>query len=155
MLAFWQGFLENALSEVVVAVSTALLVLVWQRWWVNRIVKGTATASPDGKQMAYESGGEIYVSGSGGLNNVTRSPASDKGPMWSPDSSWIAFSTNRDGNWEVYVYSLTTKKMARLTFTPFKSERPLRWEGSSLVIGMGGSEWIIFGQEIRKYLGEV
>ena len=34
---------------------------------------------------------------------LTNSPASDTYPAFSPDSSQIAFDSNRDGNDEIYV----------------------------------------------------
>ena len=34
---------------------------------------------------------------------VTTHWADDRYPAWSPDGRWLAFSSNRDGPWEVYV----------------------------------------------------
>ena len=38
-----------------------------------------------------------------GLRRLTRNPASDSAPAWSPDGRKIAFVSNRDGTYEVYV----------------------------------------------------
>jgi len=38
-----------------------------------------------------------------GLQRLTTDPAIDNLPTWSPDGARIAFNTNRDGNWEIYV----------------------------------------------------
>ncbi|NRA00878.1 MAG: PD40 domain-containing protein, partial [Myxococcales bacterium] len=35
--------------------------------------------------------------------NLTNDPAEDKDPEWSPDSTLIAFESDRDGNREIYV----------------------------------------------------
>lgn len=40
--------------------------------------------------------------GSGEVN-LTSSPAVDRYPSWSPDGKQIAFETNRNGNWDIYV----------------------------------------------------
>jgi len=47
--------------------------------------------------------------------NLTNSPALDAYPNWSPGGRKIAFSSKRDGNWEIYVIDLETKEQRRLT----------------------------------------
>ena len=39
-------------------------------------------------------------------------------PCWSPDGSEIAFTSNRDGNFELYVMPSVGGEAARLTNTP-------------------------------------
>jgi Tol biopolymer transport system component len=38
-----------------------------------------------------------------GLVNLTNNPASDYKPSYSPDQAWAAFTSDRDGNREVYL----------------------------------------------------
>jgi Tol biopolymer transport system component len=74
------------------------------------------TWSPDGQKIAFVSqrdgNREIYVMDATCNNpegcsqdavNVTRHAADDWTPAWSPDGSQLAFSSLRDGSWEVYV----------------------------------------------------
>ena len=37
------------------------------------------------------------------IQQLTDSPRFDENPVWSPDGSLIAFQTERDGNFEIYV----------------------------------------------------
>jgi Tol biopolymer transport system component len=36
-------------------------------------------------------------------------------PTWSPDSEWIAFSSDRDGDWDIYAFSTQTDELINLT----------------------------------------
>jgi len=45
-------------------------------------------------------------------------PASGEYPTWSPDGTRIAFSTARDGNYEIYVMNVDSTKQTRLTDNP-------------------------------------
>ncbi|MBN1992916.1 MAG: PD40 domain-containing protein [Anaerolineae bacterium] len=81
-------------------------------------VDGTApTWSPDGQRIAFVSqrdgNREIYVmeancaslpKGCGpSAVNVTRHPADDWTPAWSPDGAQLAFSSLREGSWEIFI----------------------------------------------------
>ncbi|HEX6383559.1 MAG TPA: hypothetical protein VF177_02710 [Anaerolineae bacterium] len=36
-------------------------------------------------------------------------------PTWSPDGQWIAFSSDMDGDWDIYAYALETGQVVKLT----------------------------------------
>jgi TolB protein len=46
---------------------------------------------------------------------LTDNNANDSSPSWSPDGEKIAFSSNRDGNYEIYVMNADGSDVTRLT----------------------------------------
>ena len=50
-----------------------------------------------------------------GQRNLTRNPAHDGDPAWSPDGRKIAFVSRRDGNYEVYVMNADGSGQRNLT----------------------------------------
>lgn len=63
--------------------------------------------SPDGTTIAFTYKGDIYtVPFSGGkASQLTTNPAYDTRPVWSPDSKQIAFASNRNGNFDIFLVS--------------------------------------------------
>jgi TolB protein len=49
------------------------------------------------------------------LRRLTLNKAEDGFPAWSPDGKRIAFSSNRDGNHEIYVMNADGSDQKRLT----------------------------------------
>src|SRR5256885_3284491 len=78
----------------------------------------TPDISPDGKTIAFSYLGDIYtVETIGGTARaITSHPAHDINPVFSPDGSKIAFSSNRHGSYDVFVSSARGGKPTRLTF---------------------------------------
>jgi Tol biopolymer transport system component len=67
--------------------------------------------SNDGSRVAYTSQGEtgnnwdVYVAPSAGapVRRLTTHPARDGLPTWSPDDNYIAFASDREGGWGLWV----------------------------------------------------
>ena len=53
-----------------------------------------------------------------GQRNLTREWGLDGIPVWSPDGQKIAFTSKRDGNWEVYVMNADGSGQRNLTRNP-------------------------------------
>ncbi len=75
--------------------------------------------SPDGMRIAYSEGASIARSNlwlmnadGSGLTRLTHHDESSgvysRSPAWSPDTRYLAFRSNRDGNDEIYVLSITS-----------------------------------------------
>jgi tricorn protease len=74
--------------------------------------------SPDGRRIAFSYMGDIWtVSVEGGRAlQLTNNSAYEREPIWSPDGKWIAFSSNRFGNNDVFVIPSGGGSPVQLTF---------------------------------------
>jgi Tol biopolymer transport system component len=74
--------------------------------------------SPDGREVAFVSGGDIWsVPAEGGdAHLLVSNPATESRPLWSPDGTHLAFVSTRTGNGDLYVLTLATGQLARITY---------------------------------------
>ncbi|HET7113711.1 MAG TPA: DPP IV N-terminal domain-containing protein, partial [Pyrinomonadaceae bacterium] len=74
--------------------------------------------SPDRKEIAFVSGGDIWtVPSAGGVAALLVShPATESRPLYSPDGKQIAFVSTRTGNGDIYVLTLASGDLKRITF---------------------------------------
>ena len=92
--------------------------------WVGFAFKDTAFSwSPDGRTLAYHGTlkptqqNDIYMKGPNHseLTPITSNAGRNESPAWSPDGRQIAFQTDRDGNWEIYVMDVDGSGPVNLT----------------------------------------
>jgi Tol biopolymer transport system component/C-terminal processing protease CtpA/Prc len=74
--------------------------------------------SPDRKEIAFVSGGDIWtVPATGGVASLLVShTANEARPLYSPDGRYLAFISSRTGNGDVYLLTLASGDLKRLTF---------------------------------------
>jgi Tol biopolymer transport system component len=74
--------------------------------------------SPDGKTIVFGYKGDLYkVPSSGGeAIPLTLHEAHDQMPVWSRDGKWLAFASDRFGNFDVFVMPATGGEARRLTY---------------------------------------
>ena len=91
--------------------------------------------SPDGRTIAFTFMGDIYtVPASGGkANQITTSTSYDTRPVWSPDGSKIAFSSDRKGSLDIYVVDADGGTPKRLT-SHSGTESPLAFLNDSTIV---------------------
>jgi tricorn protease len=76
------------------------------------------SVSPDGSEIAFASGGDIWtVAANGGDAHLLVShPSTESRPLYSPDGRRLAFVSTRTGNGDIYILTLDTGDLKRVTF---------------------------------------
>ncbi|GAB5551104.1 MAG: S41 family peptidase [Saprospiraceae bacterium] len=101
---------------------TLLLIVSFACSW-NLNAQGTRllrAPTLSAKQVAFTYGSDLWIADRNGQNlrRLTSTPAAEGTPHFSPDGKWIAFRSNRSGNWAVYVVSKDGGMPTRLTWHP-------------------------------------
>ncbi len=91
--------------------------------------------SPDGSQIAFTYKGNIFVvpSSGGDARQLTSGSSYNTMPVWSPDGSKIAFSSDREGSQDIFVVESRGGVPKRLT-TNSGNESPLAFKDDSTVM---------------------
>ena len=96
--------------------------------------------SPDGKSIAFSYKGDLYVvdSQGGEARQLTMNPSYDYSPVWSPDGKWIAFASDRYGNFDIFRISVKGGECKRIT-THSAKETPWSFtpDGKNIVYTAG------------------
>jgi tricorn protease len=74
--------------------------------------------SPDGREIAFVSGGQIWTvpSAGGEARLLVADSATKSRPIYSPDGKSLAFSSTRTGNGDIYTMELSSGTLRRLTW---------------------------------------
>lgn len=95
----------------------------WEEIMLDLSVVG-ATGCVDHGAVPFE--GQIYLANAGGTNpvNISSNRSCDTGPEWSPNGHTIAFSSDRDGDWNLYVMNADGTGQRKLTAVPGTEQHP-------------------------------
>jgi Tol biopolymer transport system component/predicted Ser/Thr protein kinase len=88
--------------------------------------------SPDGNYLAFtrKDGSRTMISvveyrtRGEKISQLSQNSTKDKEPAWSRDSQWIAFTSERDGNSEIYLMTATGLLQTNLTLNPAADKQP-------------------------------
>ncbi len=90
--------------------------------------------SPDGKRLLFSAASargdsDIFAVGveGTGLTNLTNFPGADREAVWSHDGKLIAFASNREGNWEIYVMNSDGSNVRNVSNRPITPEMNPNW----------------------------
>ena len=106
--------LITSLALVLTALSSYAITPLWMR---------DARISPDGKEIVFCYKGDIYkvpVQG-GTATQLTTQASYEANPVWSPDGKQIAFASDRNGNFDLFIMYKRQNKMFRF-YKTFCSE---------------------------------
>lgn len=94
---------------------------------LGNFLETTPRFTPDGRQIAYAAAAAtdpqnhdiilLNADGSGVPALPVRNPADDLFPVFSPDGRYLAFSSNRGGAYDIYIFDLTNGQLWQLTNT--------------------------------------
>ncbi len=72
----------------------------------------------------------------GNGTNINGEPIDDIAPSRSPNAEWIAFSSNRDGNWEIYITPTNgnTTLQQRVTYNEFAIDTDPVWGPHNYIV---------------------
>ena len=105
--------LITSLALVLVALSSHAITPLWMR---------DARISPDGSEIVFCYKGDIYkVPAQGGAAvQLTTQASYEANPVWSPDGKQIAFASDRNGNFDLFIMPADGGIARRLTFHPLR-----------------------------------
>ncbi len=110
-----------------------------------RDVIGAASpcVTPDGNNLIFGYQGDIWTvrRDENTARRLTVNSADDNSPVISPDGKWVAFNSNRNGNFDIYIMSITGGVPRRLTYNSVEEMVTAFSPDSRFVIFMALRDW--------------
>ena len=87
--------------------------------------------------------------------NITRSPGNDLSPAWSPDGKKLLFQSDRNGNWDIYMYDFLADTTLQITSDTTDEQNPGFYPGSDYVFYDAGEGEHRYIYKLNPETGEV
>ncbi len=111
------------------------------RFEVNQGTNFAVAVAPDGKTMAFDLQGRIWVlSARGGkARPITPMMVEARLPVWSPDGQWLAFQYYKDQNWHIARVRKDGSGLKQLTFDAYDHREPA-WQPDGRALIFSGDK---------------
>ena len=89
---------------------------------------GSFALSDDGKQIAFVSRGEVFVTGVdeyATTKQITHTAQADRSPSFSKDGRTLVYASERDGYWNLYQATIVRKEDYNFAYATLIDEKPL------------------------------
>ena len=88
---------------------------------------GGSTVSPDGKQIAFVSRGEVFVTSVDypTTKQITKTAESESSPSWGADNRTLAYASERNGYWNIYTAKIARAEELNFPNATLIEEKPL------------------------------
>jgi Tol biopolymer transport system component/subtilase family serine protease len=118
--------------------------------WIKDLLSGSLTQmteqknlsyaklSPDGKKVAYFEYKDLYVVDLLGQASTVDLETDSTSVDWSPNGNKVAFISNKNGNYDVFVFDIDTQSPTQLTDSP-QRKWSVSWSPDGTEIGF--SQW--------------
>ena len=85
------------------------------------------TVSPDGKQIAFVSRGEVFVTAVDypTTKQITKTAESESSPSWGADNRTLAYASERNGYWNIYIAKISRDEDLNFPNATIIEEKPL------------------------------
>jgi tricorn protease len=133
--------------RLLAALLLSLSVSVFAQAGASKPSLATPALSPDGKEVAFASGGDIWVAPSGGgeAHLLVSGPAEESRPLYSPDGTRLAFQSTRTGANDIYILTLASGTLQRITYSD---------AGITLDAWSHDGQWLYFSSSANDVAGE-